>query len=182
MTIRMLILPLLVAGLAGCVTAPEPLRGEFDSITATDAAARGAQGALVRWGGRIIEAEPGRERTCLVVLAQALDAKARPRDRDLSQGRFIACRDGFYDPAIFARDRAVTISGRISGFETRAVGDYDFPYPVLAADVLYLWPEPRDAELIHFGPIWPYYRSHAWGGYYRSYRAPRKVDTKPADG
>jgi outer membrane lipoprotein len=176
MTIRPLLLPLLLAGLAGCVSAPKPLRGEFDAVSPTEAATRGTVGGLVRWGGRIIEVEPGPDRTCLVVLAQALGAEARPRDQDLSQGRFIACRSGFYDPAIFAIDRAVTVSGRISAFETRPIGDYDFTYPVLAADVLYLWPEARDVEVIHFGPLWPMYRHHPWGGYYRSYHAPRKAE------
>ncbi len=174
MKFRIVVLPLLALGLGACVSAPKPLLGSFDALSPDEAAERGATGALVRWGGRIIEAEPASDRTCLVVLAQTLDAEARPRARDLSEGRFIACRNGFYDPAIFAMDREVTITGRVSGFETRPIGDYPYAYPVLAAEVLYLWPEPRDVEFIHSGPIWPYYRSHPWGGYYRSYRAPHK--------
>jgi len=182
MNIRVLLLSLLVIGLSGCVTAPKPLRGQFDAVSPSEAASRGTPGSLVRWGGRIIEAEPGRDRTCLVVLATALDGEARPRDLDLSQGRFIACRDGFYDPAIFAADRAVTVTGRIERFETRSIGEYAFPYPVLSAEVLYLWPERRDVELIHYGPIWPHYRPHPWGGYYRPYRAPRKVPEESKGG
>lgn len=174
MKIQSMALALLTLVLGGCVSAPKPLLGSFDAVSPDEAAARGTAGALVRWGGRIIEAEPASERTCLVVLAQALDAEARPRARDLSEGRFIACRNGFYDPAIFATDREVTITGRVSGFETRPIGDYNYSYPVLAAEVLYLWPEPRDVEFIHSGPIWPFYRAHPWGGYYRPYRAPRK--------
>jgi outer membrane lipoprotein len=179
---RFLLLALLLPALTACVSAPKPLRGEFSAITPEEAVAQQRHGDLVRWGGRIIDSEPGRERTCLTVLAQRLDAEARPRDEDFSQGRFIACRSGFYDPAIFAANRAVTVTGRIESFQTRPVGEYALVHPVLAGEVLYLWPDPREVDVIYAGPIWPMYRPHPWGGYYRPYRAPRKAESAPPRG
>lgn len=176
---RPLLLALPLLALTACVGAPKPLRGAFAAMTPEEAVAQQRSGELVRWGGRIIEAEPGTERTCLTVLAQRLDAEARPRDEDFSQGRFIACRRGFYDPAIFAPGRAVTIAGRIESFQTRPVGEYALVHPVLSGEVLYLWPDPREVDVIHAGPIWPMYRPYPWGGYYRPYRAPRKAEPAP---
>jgi outer membrane lipoprotein len=68
--------------------------------------------------------------------------------RDRSEGRFIACRAGFYDPAVFTAGREVTIAGTVTGFEARRIGDYDYRYPRVAADVIYLWPERRDRDVI----------------------------------
>ena len=100
-----------------------------------------------------------------------LRRRAPPSTPDESAGRFLACRSGFYDPAIFAPDREVTVTGRIDGYETRRIGEYDYRYPRVAADVIYLWPERREVDVYHHSPFWPVYRPYWWGGYY----APRRV-------
>ena len=41
-------------------------------------------------------------------------------------GRFIACKAGFYDPAIFLKNRELTVLGRIDGYESRKIGEYDY--------------------------------------------------------
>ena len=87
-----------------------------------------------------------------------LDANGRPRwAADDTGGRFIACRAGFYDPAIFQADREVTVTGVIDGYETRRIGEYDYRFPRLAADVIYLWPVRDRVDVIHDpmpGPWW----------------------------
>ena len=128
-----------------------------------EAVARGAPGDRVRWGGRIVEVQTERLRSCFEVVGAPLDASGRPRDVDVSTGRFIACRSGFYEPQVFAPGRELTVSGRIEGFESRPVGDYDYRYPRLAADVVYLWPERRERDVFYrpmFGFGWydPWYR------------------------
>ena len=76
--------------------------------------------ATVRWGGRIIRTEPRPDRTCFEVISTRLDAKvARWWASDDTWGRFIACRTGFYDPALFEPKREVTFTGRIEGYEER---------------------------------------------------------------
>ena len=81
---------------------------------------------------------------------------ARPQKLDKSQGRFIACRSGFYDPDVFKAGREITITGAIDKFENGKIGDYDYRYPILSADVVYLWPERRDVDVIVERPffIW----------------------------
>ncbi len=176
---RALILLPLALGLMACASVPRPLQGAFDPVLPPEAADRAALGADVRWGGRILEIEPGADRTCLVVLAQPLDAGSQPIEGDRSLGRFIACRAGFYDPAVFASGRSLTVVGRIARIETRPVGDFAFAYPVLEAAVLYLWPESQVVDVIHADLFWPVYRPWPWGGHYHLHRVPRTVDRAP---
>ena len=171
----------LAAVLSGCATAPQPLRGEFASASPEQASDALGQ-TSVRWGGSIIATHPGPTETCIEVLGRELNESARPRlAPDESSGRFLACRAGFYDPAIFAEDRDVTVTGRVTGFESRRIGEYDYRYPRVAADVIYLWPERRaiDDYRWHADPFWPGYRPFWWGGirYHRPY-FPRTKDVQ----
>jgi outer membrane lipoprotein len=78
-------------------------------------------------------------------------------------GRFIACKAGFYDPAIFLKDRELTVLGRIDGYESRKIGDYDYRQPRVAADVVYLWPKARPVDVRYPAPRpWPWY-GWDWG-------------------
>jgi len=172
---RTLTLFILTAALAGCATAPKPLRGEFAATVPEQSALGGQTGDRVRWGGRIVAVAPTPQETCIEILARELNASARPvTSADHSLGRFIACRAGFYDPAIFTTERDLTITGRIVGFETRRIGEYDYRYPRVAADVVYLWPERVAQERIYFNdPFWPGYYG-GWG-----FRAPIIIRPAP---
>lgn len=134
--------------LAGCVTAPKALQGEFSAIEPGQAAREGRMGDRVRWGGRIVAVEPQATRTCFEIVGVRLGSDGRPLARDQSSGRFLACRDGFYDPEIFQAGREVTITGQVDGHEDRKVGEYDYRYPRLAASVVFLWPERRNVDVI----------------------------------
>lgn len=139
--------------LAACVTAPAPLQGEYAALTPDQAVASTGAGTAVRWGGRIVEVTPEADRTCFQVLSMPLDSSGRPGTHDnRSGGRFIACRAGFYDPALFTSDREITFTGRIAGTETVRVGEYDYRLPRIDADVVYLWPERADVQVIHYEP------------------------------
>lgn len=129
--------------LSGCVTMPKPLSGEFASIKPADVANNPAvTGRQVRWGGSILKTYSDNGRSCMEILGQALDDKiAKPVDPDLSNGRFVACKDNFLDPAIFAPGREVTVTGRIERIDDTAINDFDYQYAVLITDVLFLWPE-----------------------------------------
>jgi outer membrane lipoprotein len=133
---RTLVLCSLAVALSACATAPRPLQGTFADITPASA---DAIGDLVRWGGQIIATVPEAERTCFEVLGRPLDAVARPRHEGPAHGRFLACRERFYDPAIFEQGRDLTVTGRLVGFEQGKVGGFDYRYPVVAADTVYLW-------------------------------------------
>lgn len=152
--------------LGACASAPKPLQGQFSTLLPDEAAKREATGELVRWGGHIVSVETRSQSSCFEIVAAPLGSGGRPRNVDRSEGRFIACRAGFYEPEVFKPGREVTISGRIEAFETRKVGAYDYHYPLVAADVVYLWPEQRDVDVI----VEPAF-FHGWyGGWYGRWR------------
>lgn len=175
---------LVPAVLAGCATMPTPLQGQFRPLAANQAAASGAVGAPVRWGGVIIAVEPEPERTCIQVLARPLSERSgRPLERDISDGRFLACRAGFYDPEVFTQGREVTVTGSIVAVTPRPVGNYEYAMPELAAEVIYLWPPRVDYDHgYYYGPWSPWYGSWAYprfyGGFYHHPR-PRPVKPRP---
>jgi outer membrane lipoprotein len=142
--------------LSACVTTPRPLQGEYAAVLPAQAASQGNTGTRVRWGGQVVAVHNEAARSCFEVVGKTLSADGRPQMRDRSEGRFIACRTGFYDPAVFTAGREVTIGGTVSGFENRRIGDYDYRYPLVDAEVVYLWPERRDVDVVVERPwfIW----------------------------
>jgi len=157
---RRLAIPLAIAValLTGCATPPKPLQGQFATISPRQAAEQDATNAVVRWGGRVVSVEPGQNHTCFEVLSTGLDGSSRPYwETDEVAGRFIACRTGFYDPALFEKNREVTFTGRIDGYETRRIGGYDYRFPRVAADVVYLWPIREYVDVVVQPSPWPWW-------------------------
>lgn len=171
-----------VLSLAACATVPVPLKGEFAATTpsavvgaggdrpTSDAASRGER---VRWGGEIIKVEPGRDATCFEILGRELDGSARPVARDTNAGRFIACRSGFYDPEVFVKGRSMTVTGTLAGTQRGRVGEFDYTYPRVEADVVYLWPKRplvvQQRDPWPYDPFWgprfgPYWGGAGWWG------------------
>ena len=178
---RPLALAAAIAFLGGCATIPQPLQGTYTNISTASAQQGGAGGTRVRWGGEIIKTEPGPQETCFYLLSRPLDHQARP-ERGVSgqdQGRFVACRNGFYDPEVFTRGRLLTITGTLHGTVSEKVGKYDYAYPRVEADVVYLWPK-RSVYTRYpspfYDPFWgpsyygpwagPYWGNPYWGGVY----------------
>lgn len=148
---RRLTLSIALAGvvLAGCATVPAPLQGQYGNISPRDTANAGQHGVPVRWGGRIVSTEPMADRTCFEIVSTSLDASGRPRwASDATGGRFIACRAGFYDPAIFQPEREVTVTGVVDGQETRRIGEYEYRLPRVQANVVYLWPVRERVDVV----------------------------------
>lgn len=160
--------------LAACATAPKPLQGQFSMVSPRDAVPTQQVGTPVRWGGRIIDTKPGQGETCFQLISRPLNGSGRPTttSSDVSDGRFIACRAGFYDPAVFEAGRDVTFIGKITGYENTRIGDYDYRLPKLAADVIYLWPEQRQVDVVPYpyGPWGPGpWGPSPWGYGYRGW-------------
>ena len=164
--IRLLALAAASLLLGACATAPKPLQGSFVPMTPRGAADANQVGAVVRWGGRIVETVPGQDSTCFQMISRPLGGTGRTLSSapDATDGHFIACRAGFYDPAIFEPGREVTFIGKIEGYETARIGEYDYQLPRVAADVVYLWPEVREVEVRPYpyydpfwGPRWGYW-------------------------
>jgi outer membrane lipoprotein len=140
---------------------PARLAGVFPPTSIAGAQAGGHEGERVRWGGRIVSTTPGRAETCLEVVGLPLDREARPQDSDDSQGRFVACTPGFLDPAVYSRDREVTVVGTLEETISRPIGEYDYLFPRVRAETVYLWPKPEPVPAYWdpypypwFGPFW----------------------------
>jgi len=174
---RPLALTAAIALLGGCVTIPQPLQGTYTNITTASAQQGGAGGTHVRWGGEIIKTEPGPQQTCFFILSRPLDGQARPYDgtQGDNQGRFVACRSGFYDPEVFTRGRELTVTGTLHGTVTQKVGNYDYAYPRIEADVVYLWPKRPVYPAGYYddpffgGPFGPGFGNPYWGGGWGGY-------------
>lgn len=157
-TFRIVALGLAALLLAACASQPKPLQGEFAQISPQDAVERDSTGAMVRWGGRIVRTEPLANRTCFEMISTRLNSYGRPYwASDDVGGRFIACRTGFYDPALFSANREVTFTGRIEGYENKRIGEYDYRFPRVAADVVYLWPVRERVDVITRPAPWPWW-------------------------
>src|SRR5262245_38927501 len=150
----------LIMAATGCVHPPSALRGEFPPTTVSDAQWRDASGERLRWGGEIASATPAADETCFEIVSMPLDRQAAPRRVDQTYGRFVACAPGFYDPAIYAVERKVTVVGTVDGFVDGQVGDRGYRFPRVRAETVYLWPVPPPAPAVVYDP-WPYY---GWGG------------------
>lgn len=147
---------LVMAG--GCVRPPAPLRGEFPPTIVSDTQQRDATGERMRWGGEIASTTPAEHETCFEVVSMPLDRRAEPRQVDETYGRFVACAAGFYDPAIYAAERKVTVVGTVDGFVDGEVGERAYRFPKVRAETVYLWPEPPPVPPVVYYP-WPYYAS-----------------------
>ncbi len=183
---RPLVLIAAAAALGACATVPQPLQGTYDIVSPTAAKQAGSSAGKVRWGGEIIQTEPGPQQTCFYLLSHPLDKQARPElgESGDSQGRFVACRAGFYDPEVFTRGRELTVTGTLAGTVTRKVGDFNYAYPKIDADVVYLWPK-RPVVVRYppgfYDPFWgpgfgPYWGP--WGDPF--WNRPRVIVVRPA--
>src|SRR5690606_21533216 len=142
-----------VALLAACASGGDRAHGDASTLTPLDAPGGEAT-------GRIVQVEPRPDRTCFEMTATRLDHQGRPywAEDDLG-GRFIACRAGYYDPAVFRINRDVTFAGRVAGYENRRIDGQSFRFPRVEADEVRLWPERRQS-LVTRPPPWP------WWGYW----------------
>jgi len=123
----------------------------------------------VIWGGVIVETVARADDTLVIVRQTDLDFQKRPINPDTSAGRFIIRYQGFLDPAIYTKNREVTVVGKIAGIEEHPVGDYRYPHPLIDTKDLRLW-EKRIEYPYYYDPWYP------WGPYpwrpYPWYRHP----------
>jgi outer membrane lipoprotein len=169
---RVLRVSIAILGLAlwGCAATPAVLRGDrFSPISPSQAVVEQHTGELVRWGGEIVGRAHDASRTCFDVVGQPLDDRARPlQAADVVTGRFRACAPGFYDPAVYGDGRAITTVGVVEDEATIEVDGFELRVPVVAADVVYLWPRAREYTYVPYayppyGYGWPGY---GWGPYF----------------
>ncbi|HJR72590.1 MAG TPA: Slp family lipoprotein [Luteimonas sp.] len=163
MKAALLLLAFAAAGTAGgCATVPPALQGDAVDISPAQARDAGRPGLPVRWGGRIVSAHAQGDRTCFELIGSQLSVYGRPKHMyDDGSGRFVACGQGFYDPAVYLKNRELTVLGRLDGFVAPLSGSYGYQRPRVAADSIHLWPEAPYQD-----PRYPYSRRPwPWAGW-----------------
>ncbi len=155
---------LIVVLLSGCASIPQPISGNVAAISPQQTLQEGAVGNRVRWGGEIVKVTVNKEDTCFELLAKPLDRSARPLRSDNAEGRFIACAPQFFDPAVYTKGREITVMGTVIEPVSGKIGEYDYRYPQVTIERLYLWPERPDFSTMpppnyypygFYDPFWP---------------------------
>ena len=130
---------LIVILLSSCASIPEVLQGEYSVLTPTQAKESHQVNEKVRWSGIIIQTINRKNKTCFEVVESVTDKTLKPvKILPKNNSRFIACKNGFMEPLAFNK-RMVTITGKISGYTKQKVGDFDYEYPVIETDIIYIW-------------------------------------------
>ena len=135
-----MLLALLVSACASQV--PQAIReapADSPSLEQVREQAADHMGRQVRWGGTIIETGNRENATWLTILGRPLYKDGEPESTDDSAGRFIAIVPEFLDPKVYAPDRRVTVTGKLSSTEVGKVGEHPYTYPVVQAEAWYLW-------------------------------------------
>ncbi|MDE2366041.1 MAG: Slp family lipoprotein [Betaproteobacteria bacterium] len=129
----------------------------------------------VRWGGVIIDVDNEENFTLVQVLSYPLNYSGRPQLTKPSEGRFVIKSSEFLDPAVYAKDREITVAGALEGDIQRMIGKKTVRLPLLSSTAIYLWPVYQNNPGYGgygFSPFYGYgyYGSpYYWGGYYRPY-------------
>lgn len=134
-------------GTVSCTVISEQVRSEAETgvpfKTLLDRA-EDYKGRTVILGGYILQTENLASQTVLKVLQVPFRVGEDPDSRDLTRGRFAVYVNGFLDPEVYARDRAVTVAGTVIGVDVEQIGGRQFPYLKLVNREIYLWPEYND--------------------------------------
>ncbi|WP_304412335.1 MULTISPECIES: Slp family lipoprotein [unclassified Thioalkalivibrio] len=182
--LRLALLLIVGLGVAGCASVPErlgPLPDQRLDLATVRADVAAAAGALVVWGGVVAGVENTDDGTRLEIVARPLGRDARPRETDVSPGRFRVWVDDFLEPRDHAPGREVTVRGRIAGSEEGRIGEHVYEFVQLEAEAVHLWerrPPPQDRR---YDPWYdPWYHSGMPRGYYGpGWRHPRLLHHDP---
>ena len=114
-------------------------------------------GSMVRWGGVITEVDNKPDTTLVFLVEHELRKNERPVTDSASAGRFVARFDGFIDPLVYKAGRPLTVVGRIDGGLQRAIGQYQYRFPIVAVRDSHLWPESVKVQpYYYYPPPWWY--------------------------
>lgn len=176
---------------SGYFGVPPELEQQIDrSVKFADLRAAPANyiGRVVTVGGIVIASKRKKQHTEIEIL----ELPTRPdgpstKDRLQSEGRFLAVREEFLDPASVPAGTPVTIIGVVTGSTTKPLDESEYTYPVLDIKHLIDWNTvaSRDSggsAAAYYGSYYPPYGY--WGapyGYYPYYPfiAPPRPSSPP---
>ena len=107
---------------------------------------------IVLFGGKILEVNIAPTSSELIVMQMPLNNSNRPQNSDQSKGRFIIRSQQFLDPALYQKGSLLSAVAIIKGSQTRAIGGFNYVYPLLEAIEIKLWQgDDWGRPRIHFG-------------------------------
>lgn len=131
----------------------------------------------VRWGGVIIDVENEENFSLVQILYYPIDNTGYPQLSKASEGRFVVESSDFLDPAVFAKDKEITVAGKIKGDIERTIGNKTIRVPLISATAIYLWPRDYRYNYYGYGPgiygypyYYPYFGYYGYPFYYGPYR------------
>ncbi len=166
--IRYAVLGLFLLILSGCgLTGNQPDRSQL-SFAQVKAEPNSFYGQPVTFGGKVLGAKRLKEGTRIEILQLPLNSSLQPtNDLSTSQGRFVALRKEFLDPATIPPGTFITVTGDIAGSVSLPLDEVEYNYPLLHIRDLRIWSNqedqgPRIRPSIGLGPTWGPYWS-PWG-------------------
>lgn len=125
-------------------------------------------GRTVMVGGTVIRAKRTGTETEVEVL-QLPTEKDGPfsDDRLRSEGRFLAVREAFLDPASLPQGTPITVIGTVKGETTRALDESDYTYPILEVKHIIDWNSVASQRRRDRSPYYgAYYPPYGYSGFY----------------
>jgi outer membrane lipoprotein len=164
--IGLFVMALVLVGLVGCATYPisrqyRMMASKNVNFTMVLKNPDAYKGAIVIWGGRIVETTNTPQGSEITVLQTPLSGWEEPTSPEYSPGRFIAETSQFLDPAIYKPGKRITLAGEVMGGEKKPLGTTEYTYPIVEIRQLHLWPVPK---LYAYEPYdyWPWWMSTGW--------------------
>jgi outer membrane lipoprotein len=123
------------------------------------------EGRRIVLGGEVLQAKRRADRTEIEVLQLPLNAMNEPiPERVSSQGRFLAYRRDFLDPATIPVGTRITVVGESKGTVPEKLDEMDYSYPIVESEYIKVWPNmppewdrPYPYPYGYYDPWYPYY-------------------------
>lgn len=152
------ILLLTLAAIIGCAhVISQTVRDEVDTELTPEMLFRDPdayRGKTVLLGGVVISAKNTDEGTYIEVVQKPLDYRGKPKDTDISFGRFLVLHKGYLDPAIYSPGRKLTVAGEVSGKRVKPLGELQYAYPLIKSKELRIIQPRRDYPIGFSIGIW----------------------------
>lgn len=179
---------------AGALGIPPELEEQVDtSVTFADlkAATDSYIGRIVTVGGIVLTAKRTKEQTEIEILQlPSTGGSVSAKDRLRSEGRFLAVRNEFLDPASVPAGTPITVIGAVRGSTKRLLDESEYIYPILEIKHLIDWntvasQDSGSGSAAFYGPYYPpfgYWGSpYGYGGWpYPYFIQPRPSPPPPS--
>lgn len=174
---------------AGHIKVPPELEKQIDTSVAfadLQAAPGNYVGRVIMVGGVVIRTKRTKDQTEIEVLQLPTEGGGpSTTERLRSEGRFLAVREEFLDPASVPPGTPITVIGVVSGSTTRPLDESEYTYPVLDIKHLIDWSAvaSQDSGGSAAALYGPYYSPFGyWGrpyGYYPYFGRPSPFFIQP---